>query len=170
LPTRSIEKASKPNVYEAINNDEVRKVVTLHVKDMLCLFKHSRKITARYDVSDLYTNRILDLGQFFQRLEMQAGINKIRQLKMAPRENIFEPVSIDNFKQMDNKILNTLRVALLNPVALIEKQDEKEAILSKFHDDPIQGGHTGITKTLAKVKRHYFWKGMTRDITEYIQK
>jgi len=66
--------------------------------------------------------------------------------------------------------LNTLRVALLNPVALIEKQDEKEAILSKFHDDPIQGGHTGITKTLAKVKRHYFWKGMTRDITEYIQK
>jgi len=55
-------------------------------------------------------------------------------------------------------------------VALIEKQDEKEAILSKFHDDPIQGGHTGITKTLAKVKRHYFWKGMSRDITEYIRK
>jgi len=100
---------------------------------------------------------------------MQAGINKISQLKMAPWENIFEHGSIDNFKQMGNKILNTLRVALLNSVALIEKQDETEAILSKFHDDPIQG-HTGITKTLAKVKRHYFWKGMTRDITEYIRK
>jgi len=66
--------------------------------------------------------------------------------------------------------LNTLRVALLSPVALKEKQDEKEAILSKFHDDPIQGGHTGITKSFAKVKRHYFWKGMIRDITEYIRK
>jgi len=55
---------------------------------------------------------------------------------MAPWENIFEHVSIDNFKQMGNKILNTLRVAILNPVTLIEKQDEKEAILSKFHDDP----------------------------------
>jgi len=43
---------------------------------------------------------------------------------MAPWENIFEHVSIDNFKQMGNKILNTLTVALLNPVALIEKQDE----------------------------------------------
>jgi len=84
LPTHSIEKASKPNVYEVINNDEVRKLVTLHVKHMLCLFKHGRKITARYDVSDLYTNGILDLGQFFQRLEMKAGINKISQLKMVP--------------------------------------------------------------------------------------
>jgi len=89
---------------------------------------------------------------------------------MAPWENIFEHVSIDNFKQMGNKILNTLRVALHNPVTLIEKQDEKEAILSKFHDDPIHGGHTGTTKTLAKVKRYYFWKGLTRDITEYIYK
>jgi len=144
--------------------------VTLHVKDMLCLFKVGRKITARYDVSDLCTNGILDLGQFFQRLEMQAGINKISQLKMAPWEYIFEHASIDIFKQMRNKTLNALRVALLNPVALKEKQDEKEAILSKYHDDPIQGGNTGITKTLAKVKRHYFWNGMTRDITEYIQK
>jgi len=68
LPTHSIEKASKPNVYKVINNDEVRKVVTLHVKDILCLFKHGRNITAKYDVSDLYFNGILDLGQFFQRL------------------------------------------------------------------------------------------------------
>jgi len=30
--------------------------------------------------------------------------------------------------------------------------DEIEAVLPKFHEDPIQGGHTGIAKTLAKVK------------------
>jgi len=75
---------------------------------------------------------------------MQAGINKISQFKMAPWENMFEHVSIDNFKQMGNKISYALRVALLNPVTLTEKQDDQEAILSKFHDDPIQGGHTGI--------------------------
>jgi len=121
---------------------------------MICFFKHGKKIIARYDVSDLYTNGILDLGNFFQRLEMQAGINEISQLKVASWENIFEHVSIDNFKIMGNKILNSLRVALLNPVTLIEKLKEKEAILSTFHDDPIQGGHTGITKTLAKVKRY----------------
>jgi len=42
--------------------------------------------------------------------------------------------------------------------------------LSTFHDNPIQGGHTGITKTLAKVQRHYNWKNMSKDIKEYIKK
>jgi len=71
---------------------------------------------------------------------------------------------------MGNKIWKTLRVALLNPVTTLTNVKKKEAILSTPHDDPVQGGHTGIAKTLAKVKRHYYWKGMTRDITEYIQK
>jgi len=113
LPKQSIEKASKPNVYEVIKNDELRKVVTLYIK-IICFFKHGKKIIARYDVSDLYTIGILDLGHFFQRLEMQAGINEISQLKVAPSENIFEHVSIDNLKIMGNKILNSLRVALIN--------------------------------------------------------
>jgi len=26
---------------------------------------------------------------------------------------------------------------------------EKEAIMSTYHDEPLQGGHTGITKTFA---------------------
>jgi len=57
LHTQSREKAPMPNVYQVINNDEVRKVVTLQVKNMICFFKHGKKITARYDIDDLYTNR-----------------------------------------------------------------------------------------------------------------
>jgi len=30
--------------------------------------------------------------------------------------------------------------------------------MSTYHDEPLQGGHTGITKTLTKVQRHYYWK------------
>jgi len=42
-------------------------------------------------------------------------------------------------------------------VILLSNNDkEKEALLFKFHDDPIQGGHTGIATTLAKKKRHYY--------------
>jgi len=84
---------------------------------------------------------------------MQAGIYKISQLKEAPWENIFEKVSIDDLKKLRNKTLKSLRVSLLNPVTVIYNDKEKEAILSTFHNDPLQGGHTGITKTLARVKR-----------------
>jgi len=66
LPKQSLEKASKPNVYEVITNDEVRKVVTLRITDSTCLLKHGKTVVARINVSDLYSNGILDLGQFFQ--------------------------------------------------------------------------------------------------------
>jgi len=71
---------------------------------------------------------------------------------------------------MGNKILKSLRVALLNPVTLITNNNEKDAILSTLHDYPIHGGHSGMAKTLAKAKRHYYWKGMSKDITQYIRK
>jgi len=67
LPRQSQLKTSKPNVYEVINNNEVREVVTLHVSCLfLRFFKHGKIITARYDVGDLYTNGTLD--------EMEGGV------------------------------------------------------------------------------------------------
>ena len=94
-----------------------------------CILKHGNKVVARIDVSDLYSNGILDLGQFFQRLERQAGIFKISQLKVAPSEKIFESVSIDTFKKMGNENLKSLRVALLKPVTQIYNIKDQEAIL-----------------------------------------
>nr|AAL90422.1 RH61266p [Drosophila melanogaster] len=71
---------------------------------------------------------------------------------------------------MGNIELKSLRVALLQPVTIIKTEKEIQSILSTYHDDPIQGGHTGITRTLAKIKRHYYWKNMTRHIKEYIRR
>jgi len=42
--------------------------------------------------------------------------------------------------------------------------------MSTYHVEPLQGGHTGITKILAKVQRHYYWKNKSKDIKEYIRK
>lgn len=61
---------------------------------------------------------------------------------------------------MDNIILKSLKVVLLNPVTKINNEKEMKAILSKLHDDPIRGGHTN-TKTLAKFKKYYYLKNMS---------
>jgi len=76
-----------------------------------------------------------DFCNYFQRLELQAGKQKITQLKVAPWDNTFKKISIDKFKKMGNKILKSLRVAPLNPVTLITTNNKKEAILSTLHDD-----------------------------------
>jgi len=46
----------------------------------------------------MYTNRILDLGQLYQRLKKEAGILNISQMKVAPSEKIFDTNSMESFK------------------------------------------------------------------------
>jgi len=96
LPRQTLSKASQPNVYEVI--DEVRRVVTLRITDSLCLLKHKKKVIAGIDVSDMYINGIFELGQFFQRLENEAGILNISQLKVAPSKKIFDTISMECLK------------------------------------------------------------------------
>jgi len=77
-------------------------------------------VIPRFDVSGLYSNGTLDLGQFFQGLQKEAGILKISQLKLAPSKKTLQVISIESIKNIANIILNTLRVALLKPVTIIE--------------------------------------------------
>ena len=43
--------------------------------------------------------------------------------------------------------------------------------MQNYHDDPINGGHIGITRMIRKKKKlGYHWKGMTKDITKYAKK
>ena len=48
------------------------------------------------------------------------------------------------------------------------KEDEIEAILYMTHDHPT-GGHFGVNATYNKIMEKYFWKGMKKDIEDYIR-
>src|SRR6185369_17824338 len=48
------------------------------------------------------------------------------------------------------------------------KKDEIEAVMYMLHNHPI-GGHFGIDATYEKIKNRYYWKGMYKDIKNYIK-
>ena len=97
-----------------------------------------------------------------------ANNNKLNKIQIAPSELIFEFVTINLFKEMGNKILENLTVALLPKVTKLTKGKEIENVLKKYHDDPIEGGHYGVTKTLNKIKRHFYWPNITKDINNNV--
>ena len=41
-------------------------------------------------------------------------------------------------------------------------------ITKLLHSSP-EGGHSGVDKTLYKVRRNFFWKGLKRSVKEFIQ-
>ena len=69
---------------------------------------------------------------------------------------------IDNllYRQKLTEHGSSLRLCLPSPW--------RNEILKACHDD-ISAGHMGQTRTLAKIQRRYYWKGMRQDITDYVR-
>lgn len=51
---------------------------------------------------------------------------------------------------------------------LVVPQQEREKVLSDFHDAPT-AGHFGIERTFARIASRFYWPGMRRCITDYIK-
>lgn len=93
---RSLQNKNKePNVYEVINNNDVKKFVNLKFNNLKCLFKHGKRIISQFSVNDFYSKRKFDLGQFFSKLNSEAGLQNIVNIKLSPSEQIFEFVSLN---------------------------------------------------------------------------
>ena len=43
------------------------------------------------------------------------------------------------------------------------------SILNAYHDNPTTGGHFGRDKTHNKIRERYYWKGMKKQINNYIK-
>lgn len=161
----------EPKIYDALRFNDVKKYARLLLSTSDCFIKHGKRTLANFKVNDLYINEKFDLGQFFQRLEKEAGRQGIKTLRMSPKEKIFEIMITSEFKKMGNKYLKHIRIALLPQVTIINGQNKKEIenLLEKYHNDPITGGHSGITRTIAKIKKYYYWNGMTKHITKFVK-
>lgn len=161
----------KPKVYEVVNNNDTKKYVLIKIDKHKCLLKRGKTIVSRFDVDDLYSNETFDLNQFFQRLISKAGMHKITKMRISPSEQMFQFVSLNEFKIKGNRVLEKVELAILQKVIIIDKNDEAQIkeILTKFHDDPIEGGHTGISRTQSKIKRFYYWPQMTKTISKYVK-
>ena len=50
------------------------------------------------------------------------------------------------------------------------KRHEVKAILETFHDNAFSGGHLGRDKTMYRIKQIYYWRGMKKEIEDYISR
>lgn len=72
--------------------------------------------------------------------------------------------AINNYAQWTGPRLNIIR-----GVKRITDTDTKRVILNDFHILPTSG-HAGIRRMLSNIKRRFFWTGMNKDVTEFVNK
>ena len=89
-------------------------------------------------------------------------------------------VSIRKIKELDDitweEILTSLQLALSDRPATITichgtvitpPEGDRIAIIKEHHESAV-GGHKGVTKTYLRIKQKFIWKGMKKDILNYI--
>lgn len=166
---------SKLNVYDELGSYSYNKTPRLKLlisKDdqhfKLMLVKNKKKLMnvdiKPPDFSEYSFRRI------FSMLEAQAEIQSFNKIHIHNNDKLFTYVTAEKFKVWGNKILKRLTIILTAPVVQITAEDDKLAILKKFHDDPLEGGHCGQRRLYAKIRSRYYWKQMLNTIRMYVRK
>lgn len=93
------------------------------------------------------------------------GITQLCVFKDKNNESLIsriakEPNILGNFN---------IQISVINKARRIHCKQTRQLILNDFHLLPT-GGHAGINRMYANIKRHYFWEKMRDDVVKFISK
>ncbi|CAM8968817.1 unnamed protein product [Rhodiola kirilowii] len=71
------------------------------------------------------------------------------------------PASFPDYTLRDDLILYRNRLLVPDDSAV------RQLIIHEFHNTPI-GGHAGIQRTVARISSNFYWPGLRKDVTDYI--
>lgn len=121
------------------------------------------------EIKNAFANGKLDLQPVISGINDIAKQHKIEKLQLSTSDRLFELCTknelIDRAMAMN---IETGINLITQPETVIDDKRKRE-ILQQYHDHPIFGGHVGFKKTYAKIRKDFYWKDMTRDITSYIK-
>lgn len=97
--------------------------------------------------------------------------NELKDICYVKRSNIELNLNHIKVKQMLRYLFCRTEIEFtifLDERIILTNQIEIQRVMKENHDN-VLGGHTGIKRTIAKLKEIYFWKSMKKDIVNYIK-
>lgn len=165
---------NEPLVYEATHPNETKKLPKLKFtfSEVAIIYKICHKRTQLCTGSKIVDpNKIKDnaLEELLMEIEKSAVSKEIKQVALRLDDDIFRYVTPTEFKTIGLKSLERLSLIMFYPRIKLKDSEEIQRILSEFHDHPLLAGHPGQQRMLEKLRNHYSWRHMKRDITQYVK-
>lgn len=113
--------------------------------------------------------KTIQLGQALTCLDGMAEGHNIHEIVFSLCDPIFTYIAPDIFKTVANVYLKKTKILLISKPKLVTEEAEKQAIIKRFHEDPVFGGHPGQQRLHAKIASVYQWKHLRRDIANFVQ-
>lgn len=140
---------------------ERSKVIDTHPKKLIAIVI---KEHARIPITpDNIINGLRSLRNVIQDLQLNTlSIAKSLRLDELPWEFI-----INKVKEIFSDL--PLTITICKNIVTTPPQTRRLEIIKEKHDSAV-GGHKGVTKTYNRIRKHYCWPDMKKDIQEYIRK
>jgi hypothetical protein len=176
MPSKQTNELSDlPQVYEVIENFEVYRLPKLlFIMDtqyprVQIKAHNSKRARININLDSSVTKEELALAQVISRLERIASEQGINKVQLELDSQIFKYVPLSEFKAITNNTLKSLKILLTKPIEKICETTKKQELITKFHRDPILGGHCGKKRLLTKLRSYYYWKNMQKDIAKFVK-
>lgn len=147
-----------PSVSSTINT--IRPEISLKVS-----YRTDNKLHHIMNRSNVKDDRFAE--SFLSLLEQSAGIANFPFVKLFTNDEIFTKISVSNFKVLGASILKNTKIVIIPSPTEITEAEKQRAIIEKFHNDPVFGGHVGSKLLYAKLSCQYKWKNMAKQISIY---
>lgn len=113
---------------------------------------------------------------------LKTMLEEVVQLLISEDKNLVY-IEYEKLKQSsqlsEDEIAAVVKDVFLDPLIQVElgtrpmltahAEDEKLQIIQDYHDS-LQAGHQGVTKTLKMMLKRYYWRGIQKDVHDYIVK
>ncbi|RYE25800.1 MAG: hypothetical protein EOP45_04435 [Sphingobacteriaceae bacterium] len=110
----------------------------------------------------------VNIKMILSNLEKQMRARNMKSIEWPLHDCIFNLCSVEDFKTACNQFLNEIEIFLIKTPKRVDSSDEQESILKKFHCDELYGAHSGQKKMNAKIRSHFYWRNLSKDIAKFI--
>jgi hypothetical protein len=108
---------------------------------------------------DLYEGKLKDIGIYLSTMKRQEGWTD--KAFKSIRHQSYNYILRDSFLWKRPKRKDGV------PLKVVDDEETKSQILKEFHDT-LWAGHRGVWATYHKIKERYWWKGIYKDVEEFV--
>lgn len=156
-------------VYEDHNIKFHKRIPKIVVKNKTLEARMNGKSLFKIDLSALIRDGKLALVQLFSHLQLKANEMKIGTFHLSLDSALFNYCTIENFKEAGQNVMKST-IILTSEIKRVESEDEKRELLERYHNDKLLGGHSGRNRLYAKLRSKFYWKGLSRDVSNLVKK
>lgn len=155
-----------PELVSNLGAREISAGYNLHRQNRRVLFKVSVHVPGMLGAAP--EKRIKKIKAIFAELENKCKSIDHKNLRIRTDDELFSKISRDELK-IAAEALNTVKLYFYRAPVQVTDEKERIRLVQHFHENPLMGGHSGYGRLLAKLKSVYVWKGMSRQVRDFIK-